>query len=586
MSATENFLFNSARSLSPVRKSSTAKSFEGLVTEQLQHFQIDPDSDFGHHLAELVVSLYRSQGSVDELWQVAQQRLHTLSHEDKIMLFNAKKFLSFQIAKILDTLQNDFRQSYQQLDDSIATTVARSAYPGIDNVSALFCATPLIARTATYTFACADWIADAFEGREFMLPIYSRLLNPTSIALANHIVDLECGSLSSEYMAWNFNSGMAAIDGTLSHVLGYQDVLIASRNLYGGVHQLLHDWYAKPSNLDIGVEQFDGFTVQEFMTCLREVKVRYAGRFKQGRKAYLYIESPCNPHGYVLDVPALCKAAHKEGMCVILDATIGTPFLIRPLCREDPRERPDFLVHSFTKDLSGTGAVIAGCAIARNKDMFVPKGQPGWDNSMFWNVYYIKGAFLSADSAYEVLQGMRTLSLRMLNKCINTVILAHFLDAHPDIRVNCNALLHDPNSRQRSEQVALGLPAPLFTFDMGDIPSDCFRRFFDNLEPAFAHQISLGQTNTTISCPGLTTHSELVEADQEKCSIFPATIRVSLGCENPVDLLRHFTATARVVIDPVRPGFSSLLMPREAAETLIRETYLEYHQRYIESCIA
>jgi len=174
----------------------------------------------------------------------------------------------------------------------------------------------------------------------------------------------------------------------------------------------------------------------------------------------------------------------------------------------------------------------------------------------------------------------------MLNKCINTVIIAHFMDAHPDIRVNCNALADDPNALQRSEQVALGLPVPLFTFDMSSIPIDCFRRFFDSLEPAFAHQISLGQTNTTISCPGLTTHSELLEADQEKCSIFPATIRISLGCENPVDLLRHFTAVARAVIDPVCPGFSSKLMPQEEAETLIKKTYLEYHQRYIESCIA
>jgi len=109
MLATENIPYKSARSLSPVRISSTADTVEELVSEQLRHFQIDPDTDFGRQLAELVTNLFRSQGSVDDLWQVAQQHMHALSHEDKIMLFNAKKFLSFQIAKILDTLQNDFR---------------------------------------------------------------------------------------------------------------------------------------------------------------------------------------------------------------------------------------------------------------------------------------------------------------------------------------------------------------------------------------------------------------------------------------------------------------------------------------------
>ena len=91
-----------------------------------------------------------------------------------------------------------------------------------------------------------------------LLEIYSRLLNPTSVSLANFIVDIEAGPYASEYFAWNFNSGMAAIDGVLSHLLGRDDVLISSRNIYGGAHQLIHDWYAKPSNLRIGVETFNG----------------------------------------------------------------------------------------------------------------------------------------------------------------------------------------------------------------------------------------------------------------------------------------------------------------------------------------
>ncbi len=574
-----------SRALSPVRKSTIPPTVDELVEEQLHHFGIEPSSAFGRNLAELAGRLYRCEHSVDALWELAQQELATLDHEDRVNLFNAKKFVSFQIAKILDAFQNGFRRTHQNLGLSRATTAAHGPYPLVDNVSALFSATPVIARTATYTFACADWIADAFEGREFMHPVYSRLLNPTSIALANHIVDLECGPLASEYLAWNFNSGMAAIDGTLSHVLGHRDVLITSRHLYGGVHQLLHDWFAKPSNLDIAIEAFDGEDVADFLACWSEVQQRHAGRFRDGRRAYLYLESPCNPHGFVLDVPSLCQAAHAAGLRVILDATVGTPFLQRPLQADDPDLRPDFLVHSYTKDLSGSGSVIAGCVIARNEDMFLPKGEPGWAETMFWNVYYVKGAFLSADAAFEVMQGMRTLELRMLHKCINTEILAKYLSAHPDIHVNCNAVEGHPNAALRERLLAFGLPAPLFTFEMRSLDGDNFRRFFDNLEPVYSHQISLGQTNTTISCPGLTTHSELDVAAQRKCRIFPYTIRVSVGCENPMDLIDHFAAVAVAMIDPVTPGFSGKLMSRSLATEMIRNTYLEYHSRYIESCV-
>src|SRR5690606_14040516 len=118
---------------------------------------------------------------------------------------------------------------------------------------------------------------------------------------------------------------------------------------------------------------------------------------------------------YVLDVPAICSEAHRLGLRVILDATVGTPFLYAPLQRKDPSERPDFVIHSYTKDLSGNGSVIAGVVIGRNEDMFVPKGESmrgvQWNETLFWNVYYVKGAFLNADAAFDVLQGLRTLDV-------------------------------------------------------------------------------------------------------------------------------------------------------------------------------
>ena len=583
--ATQTRLSPALRQLSPKRNTTQAASVDELVQEQLAHFGIDATSNYGRTLARLAHRLYECHEDVHQLWDITVRELAQLDRTDRIARFNAKKFLSFQLAKILDTHQNAFRKSYQALDLSKTTQAAKGPYSVFDNVTALFSANPVIARTATYIYACAEWIEDAFLGKELLLEIYSRLLNPTSVCLANHIVDIECGPYASEYFAWNFNSGMAAIDGILAHLLGRDDLLISSRNIYGGAHQLIHDWYAKAGNLEIAVETFDGYRLADFEHAWEAIRERHRRRLEQGRNAYLYLESPCNPHGYVLDVPAICKRAHQEGIRVILDATVGTPFLSQPLQREDPEERPDFVIHSYTKDLTGTGTVIAGVVIGRNEDMFLPKGTStdriSWENTMFWNVYYVKGAFLNADAAFEVLNGMRTLPHRMLGKCINTKILASFLAAHPDIDVHCNALPDDPNHDLCQQQNFLGLPATLFTVALETVPADAFQRFFDSLAPVFSHMISLGQTNTIVSCPALTTHSELNEEQLRACGISPRTIRFAVGDEDPADLLAFLTQTARLTIDPVLPGFSEKFPGGSEVDQLIRRCYLEAHEGYI-----
>lgn len=579
--------FLAMRRLSPRRHSSEAHTPEQLVAEQLHHFGLDPESDYGRTVARIATHLYETNVDLNELWRLTADTVGQLDRSDRIAYFNAKKFLSFQIAKLLDTLQNPFRRSYQELHLTYDTQSAKGPYAMFDNVTAIFSATPVITRTATYVFACAEWIADAFQGKELLLEIYSRLLNPTSISLANFIVDLEAGPYSAEYFAWNFNSGMAAIDAVLSHVLGRDDVLITSRNIYGGAHQLIHDWFAKPANLEIGVVAFDGYGAADFERGWQQARERYGDRFRAGRKAYLYLESPCNPHGYVLDLPAICAAAHRAGLRVILDATVGTPFLVQPLQREDPTERPDFVIHSYTKDLSGTGQTVAGVVLGRNEDMFIPKGEKAngrsWEETLFWNVYYVKGAFLNADAAYEVIQGMRTLGVRMLQKCINTAILARFFDSHPRINVHCNGLAHDANSALREQYLFLGLPAPLFTIDLEGVPRESFQRFFDSLEPLFSHMISLGQSNTIVTCPAFTTHSELDATALADSGIRPTTMRFAVGDEDPKDLMAHFIHAAELALDPQVPGFSAGFMSAAEVDELVRTTYLDFHARHIDS---
>ena len=590
--------FNHALELSPRRSTSTASDVEGLVAEQLAHFAIDPKTELGGSLGRLAEHIYRANIELHQLWDLTTRQLGSLDRRDRIAYFNAKKFLCFQLAKLLDTLQNPFRHAYQSLVESQATRIAKGPYPIFDNVTAIFSSTPVIARTATYLYACTEWIDDAFQGREPLLEVYSRLLNSTSVSLANHIVDIECGPLAAEYMAWNFNSGMAAIDATLSHLLGYQDIILSSRNIYGGAFQLLHDWFRKPSNLDVAVEFFDGYDATTFETGLRTVRAKYGERLRAGRQVYLYIESPCNPHGYVLDVPAICNAAHNEGLTVILDGTVGTPFLAQPLRREAPAERPDFLIHSYTKDISGSGVTTAGVVIARNERMFIPKKDSvtttdlsgrdvtyRWNDTLFWNVFYVKGAFLDADKAFEVITGSRTLDLRMLRKAISTTVLANFLAGHPQIRVKCNALENDENATIRKRVLCLGLPAPLFTIDFEGASLDrtTFTRFFDCLEPAFGHQVSLGQSNTVVLCPALTSHSEMAPQELLEAGIAPTTIRIAVGDEDPRQLIAHFIRVCELVINPLRPGFADAFMLPEAIDELYRRTYLDAHQRWIES---
>jgi O-acetylhomoserine/O-acetylserine sulfhydrylase-like pyridoxal-dependent enzyme len=461
----------------------------------------------------------------------------------------------------------------------------------------------VITRTATYLYACTEWIDDAFRGKELLLEIYSRLMNPTSTCLANYIVDVEAGPLASEYFAWNFNSGMAAIDAVLAHLVGYGDIVLSSRNIYGGAYQLLHDWYGKKSNLDVAVHWFDGTTAESFGHVLRQVETSQRDRIASGRQVYVYLESPCNPHGYVLDVAGICRLAHEAGWTVICDATVGTPFLTRVLRRRNPIERPDFVLHSYTKDLCGSGTTTAGVVIGRNERMFIPKGDmvtaPGpdgkpreyaWSDTLFWNVYYVKGAFLDADKAFDVIQGMRTLEMRVLRKCIGTTVLAQALARHPDVHVNCSAVPGNENYELRAAHSFLGLPAPLFTVRFADerdgseiFTREVFQRFFDQLEPAFGLQVSLGQINTVVLCPALTSHSELSDKALADAGISTTTIRVSVGDEDPRALLAHFILAARSTLDQARPGFSEGFPDAEAIDALYREVYLDVHRRYLDA---
>ena len=593
---------NTNKQLSPLRNSTQHSDATTLANEQAIHFGIDPETEYGRSLVDLATTLYTANTKTHDLWAITMEGLENLDKSDRIAWFNAKRFLSFQLAKILDNLQNPMRATYQSIATNNGHFAAKGAYPIFDNVAAIFSASPVITRTATYLFACTEWVEDAFKGREPLHEIYSRLLNPTSISLANHMVDIEAGEYANQYLAWNFNSGMAAIDGLLSHMLGREDIVIASRNIYGGSYQLLHDWYRKSSNLDVAIEWVDGYEADIFERAIDDAMVKYKDRIASGKQIYVYLESPCNPHGYVLDVAGISKAAHEKNCMVMVDTTVGTPFLHPVLKRENAIERPDFVIHSYTKDLAGSGTTTAGVVIGRNEEMFIPKGDSisytlpngkertrNWDETLFWNVYYVKGAFLDADKAFEVLNGMKTFELRVLNKTINTLTLARVFDAHPDINVSCPGLETSPNYHVLKENMHLSLPASLFTIDMegtaerAPITPSIYKQFFDMLEPAIGMQVSLGQTNTVALCPAMTTHSEMSSEAQLEAGIKPTTMRIAVGLEDPRMFLAHIFNASKLTIDVKHPDFSSLFPTPEKIDEIYRSTYLEVHHKFLTS---
>jgi cystathionine beta-lyase/cystathionine gamma-synthase len=242
--------------------------------------------------------------------------------------------------------------------------------------------------------------------------------------------------------------------------------------------------------------------------------------------------------------------------------------------------------------------------IGKTERMFMPKGDQcefrspagnteivTWDATLFWNVYYIKGAFLDSDKAFEVLNGLKTYEMRVLHKAINTLVLARVLDEHPGINVNCPALEARPNHPIMKKVMRQGWPAGLFTIDMeGDANSGVeavkqadFKRFLDSLEPAIGMQVTLGQTNTTALCPALTSHSELSESALREASIMPTTLRISVGLEDPRVLIAHIKmASKNALPEEYHQKFPS----NEKIDQLYSEIYKRVHEDYIDSRVS
>lgn len=336
---------------------------------------------------------------------------------------------------------------------------------------------------------------------------YSRSLNPTREALEEVIADLEGGT-----KGFAFSSGMAAIS-TAFLLLSSGDHVVITEDVYGGTFRMVTEVLTR-----FGIEH----TFVD-MTDLGKVKAA----IQPNTKAF-YIETPSNPLLKVADIKAICQLATDNDAISFVDNTFLTPALQRPL-----ELGADIVLHSATKFLSGHSDVVAGLAVV--KDERLAKRLGFLQNSF--------GAVLGVQDAWLVLRGLKTLHVRLEQSQKSALTLAEFLQAHPLIeKVHYPALINHPQYELQQVQ-ALGSGAVL-SFELKD--ESALRTFVANVKiPVFA--VSLGAVESILSYPAKMSHAAMPAAEREKRGIKNSLIRLSVGLENPTDLINDFTQALQQV---------------------------------------
>jgi len=386
-----------------------------------------------------------------------------------------------------------------------------------------------IYQTSSFVFDSADHAASLFNLQTFG-NIYSRLSNPTVAVLEERVAALEGGRAAVASA-----SGMAAESMALMTLLQAGDHVVAAGALYGGSVTLLSVNLRK---FGISCTFVDGSSTDAFAAAV------------QPNTRAIYAESLGNPSMLVLDIAAIAEVAHAHGLPLIIDNTVPSPFLCNPIAHG-----ADIVVHSATKYLAGHGTTLGG--------VIVESGKFPWDNGKFPGMtepslgYHgvkffetfgdfgftmrcrmenlrVYGASLSATNAWQILQGVETLPLRMERHCANAMAVAQFLkhDAriawvnYPGLDDHPQHALMKKQMRGASGLLAFGVKGGL---DQGV-------KFIESAK-FMSHLVNIGDTRTLISHPASTTHRQLDEAQQLAAGVGPDMIRISVGLEHIDDIL-------------------------------------------------
>lgn len=388
-----------------------------------------------------------------------------------------------------------------------------------------------IYQTTAYVFRDADHAARLFNLQEVGY-IYSRLTNPTVAALAERVAALEGGA-----GAVGCASGHAAQIMALFPLMAPGRNVVASTRLYGGT-----------------VTQFTQ-TFKRFGWRATFVDFEDEGAIRGAIDAdtrAVFCEAITNPGGYIVDLPRVAAVAREAGVPLIVDNTSATPFLCRPI-----EHGASIVVHSTTKYLTGNGTVTGGVVVdsgafdwkASGRFPSLSEPEPAYHGTVFADAFGPMaytfhgiavglrdlGMTMNPQAAHYTLMGIETLSLRMRRHVDNAVAVARWLEADPRVERVAYAGLESSPSFERVARICPQGAGALFTFAVRGGYDACVR-LIDGVR-LFSHVANLGDTRSLIIHPASTTHRQLSESQQRAAGADPEVVRVSIGIEDPRDLI-------------------------------------------------
>ncbi|MBW3139608.1 O-acetylhomoserine aminocarboxypropyltransferase/cysteine synthase [Ferrimonas balearica] len=392
-------------------------------------------------------------------------------------------------------------------------------------------ATPIY-QTVAYEFDDAQHGADLFN-LSVAGNIYTRIMNPTNDVLEQRMAALEGGIAGLVVSA-----GSAAINYAIQTLAQAGDNIVSTPQLYGGTYTLFA--HMLPSQ---GIEvRFAKDDQPESLAALID----------DNTKA-VYCESIGNPAGNIVDIERLAELAHAQGVPVIVDNTVATPVLCKPISFG-----ADIVVHSLTKYVGGHGTTLGGVIVdsgrfpwAQHAERFPALNQP---EPAYHGVVYTEafgdaafigrartvplrntGSALSPMNAFMLLQGLETLSLRMERHTENALKVAQYLAAHEKVSWVSYAGLPESPYFPLAEKYTGGRPSGILSFGLKE-GYDAGVRFYDALT-IFKRLVNIGDAKSLACHPASTTHRQLTEAEQKQAGVSPEMIRLSVGIEHIDDIL-------------------------------------------------
>ncbi len=399
-------------------------------------------------------------------------------------------------------------------------------------------ALPLFQTTA-YQFRDTQHAANLF-GLAELGNIYTRIMNPTQDAVEQRIAALE-GGVAALLVA----SGSAATTFAILNLAEAGDHIVSSPSLYGGTYNLFH--YTLPK-----------FGVEVSFVDDANNPDSWKKAIKPNTKAF-FGETIANPKNEILDIEAVAKVAHENGLPLIVDNTVATPYLIKPI-----EHGADVVIHSATKFLSGHGNAVVGAIVDSGKfnyanypERFKNFNEPdpsyhglvyaaalGEGSAFGANLSYIFkirltllrdiGAAVSPFNAWLLAQGLETLSLRIERHVENTKAVAEWLEKHPDVeKVNYASLASSKWNSLAKKYAPKGSGAVLSFELKGGVAAG--KKFVESLK-LFSHVANIGDVRSLVIHPATTTHSQLSPEEQLAAGVTPGLVRLSLGLENIADI--------------------------------------------------